>query len=70
MTTYDDAANGATQVTVGNKAIQQDNMFGLISASTTDTMYPTLKAAGVPIVGLANVPAYTTDRNAFGNTGH
>jgi len=69
MTKYDDAANGSTQVTVANKAIQQDTMFGLISASTVDTMYPSLKAAGVPIVGLANVPAYTNDRNAFGNNG-
>ncbi len=69
MATYDDAANPSTQVTVANKAIQSDNVFGLISASTTDTMYPTLKAAGVPIVGLANVPAYTNDRNAFGTTG-
>jgi branched-chain amino acid transport system substrate-binding protein len=67
--TYDDGANPATQVTVANKAIQQDNMFSLISASTTDTMYPSLKAAGVPIVGLANSPAYTNDRNAFGNQG-
>ncbi|MFA7324180.1 MAG: ABC transporter substrate-binding protein, partial [Candidatus Nanopelagicales bacterium] len=69
LTTYDDAANPATQVTVANKAVQQDNMFGLISASTTDTMYPTLKVANIPVVGLANVPAYTNDRNAFGTQG-
>jgi len=69
MSTYDDGANPATQVTVANKAIQQDNMFGLVSASTTDTMYPSLKAANVPVVGLANSPAFTNDRNVFGNSG-
>jgi len=69
LTTYDDAANGATQVTVANKAIQQDNMFGIVAASTTDTMFPTLKNANVPVVGLTNLPPYTTDRNAFGTTG-
>ena len=66
ISTYDDAANAATQVTVANKAIQQDEMFGIMSASTVDTMYNTLKTNNVPVTGLPNLPAYTTDRNTFG----
>ena len=69
VTTYDDAANAATQVTVANKAVQQDEMFGIMSASTVDTMYNTLKTNNVPVTGLPNLPAYTTDRNTFGAYG-
>jgi len=69
VTTYDDAASAATQVTVANKAIQQDQMFGIMSASTVDTMYNSLKSANVPVTGLPNLPAYTTDRNTFGAYG-
>ena len=69
VTTYDDAANASTQVTVANKAIQQDQMFGIMSGSTVDTMYNTLKSNNVPVTGLPNLPAYTTDRNTFGAYG-
>ncbi len=66
VTTYDDGANAASQVVVANKAVQQDEMFGVMSASTVDTMYNTLKQFNVPVTGLPNLPAYTTDRNTFG----
>lgn len=69
VTVYDDKADGATQSSVANKAIQQDNQFGIIEASTVDTMMSIFKAANVPVVGLTNLPAHGTDRNVFGATG-
>ena len=64
---YDDATNPTTQVSQAQKAIA-DNVFGLTSATSTVAMYPTLKNAGIPIVGFTN-PAFGTDLNAFGITG-
>ena len=69
LTTYDDQGSGATQSSVATKAIQQDNQFGVIEASTVDTMMPVFKASNVPVVGLTNLPAHGTDRNVFGVTG-
>ncbi|MDP2013312.1 MAG: ABC transporter substrate-binding protein [Actinomycetota bacterium] len=69
ITVYDDKADGGTQSSVANKAIQQDNVFGIIEASTVDTMMAIFKAQNVPVVGLANLPAHGTDRNVFGATG-
>ena len=66
---YDDKADGSTQSTVANKAVQQDNQFGIIEASTVDTMMAIFKAQNVPVVGLTNLPAHGTDRNVFGATG-
>ena len=64
---YDDATNPSTQVSVAQKAIG-DGVFGLTSATSTVSMYPTLKSAGIPIVGFTNA-AFGTDNNAFGITG-
>jgi len=69
ITVYDDKADGSTQSSVANKAIQQDNQFGIIEASTVDTMMALFKSANVPVVGLTNLPAHGTDRNVFGATG-
>jgi len=67
FTVYDDATNPSTQVSVAQKAIG-DNMFGLTAATSTVSMFPTLKSANIPIVGFTN-PAFGTDLNAFGITG-
>ena len=70
VTVYDDKADGSTQAQVANKAVQQDNVFGLVQASTADTMFPMLKAANVPVINvLGNVPAAGQDRNVFGGSG-
>jgi len=69
VTVYDDKADGSTQSSVANKAIQQDNQFGIVEASTVDTMMPLFKSQNVPVVGLTNLPAHGTDRNVFGATG-
>lgn len=68
-TAYDDQATGSTQSTVATKLVQQDDMFGVLTASTADTMYPMLKQNNVPVMGLPNLPAYGTDANVFGITG-
>jgi len=64
---YDDGTNPSSQVSQAQKAIG-DNVFGLTSATSTVSMYPTLKSAGIPIVGFTNA-AFGTDNNAFGITG-
>ena len=69
ITVYDDKADGSTQSSVANKAIQQDNVFGIVEASTVDTMMAIFKNANVPVVGLTNLPAHGTDSNVFGATG-
>lgn len=68
-TLYDDKSEGATQTTVANKAIQSDKVFGIVSASQADTMYPELNRSSVPVTGLANLPPYATDLNTFGMNG-
>lgn len=65
---YDDGSNGSTQVTSAQKAIQQDQVFGLTAQTNTTSMYQTLKDQGIPVTGFSN-PAFGTDRNAFGTTG-
>ncbi len=69
VTLYDDQASGATQSGVATKAVQQDGVFGIVEATTADTMFPMLKQQNVPVIGLTNLPAQGTDRNAFGATG-
>ena len=64
---YDDGTNPSSQVSQAQKAIG-DSVFGLTSATSTVSMYPTLKSAGIPIVGFTNA-AFGTDNNAFGITG-
>ena len=69
ITVYDDKADGSTQSSAANKAILQDNVFGIVEASTVDTMMAIFKNSNVPVVGLTNLPAHGTDRNVFGATG-
>ena len=64
---YDDATNPSTQVSVAQKAIG-DNVFGLTAHTSTVSMFPTLKSAGIPVTGFSN-PSFGTDRNAFGVVG-
>ncbi|MFA7323499.1 MAG: ABC transporter substrate-binding protein, partial [Candidatus Nanopelagicales bacterium] len=64
---YDDQTNPSSQVSQAQKAIE-DNVFGLTTTTSTVSMYPTLKAAGIPIVGFSNA-AFGTDPNAFSITG-
>ncbi|MDD2857955.1 MAG: ABC transporter substrate-binding protein [Candidatus Nanopelagicales bacterium] len=61
---YDDQTNSSSQISAAQKAIG-DNVFGLVATTSTVSMYPTLKSAGIPIVGFSN-PAFGTDNNAFG----
>jgi len=69
LTTYDDQSNGQLQPAVGAKAIGADGNWGMIIASGAETMFPTLKADNVPVVGPANTNPFGTDRNAFGASG-
>ena len=64
---YDDATSAAQQISEVQKAIG-DGVFGLTTTTSTVSMYPTLKSAGIPITGFSN-PAFGTDNNAFGVTG-
>jgi len=66
---YDDQGSGATQSTLVSKALDQDGVFSMLEATVADTMFPALKSANVPTIGLTNLPAQSTDRNAFGATG-
>lgn len=66
---YDDQSNGQIQPSVGTKAIDSDGNFGIVIASGAETMFPAMKAAGVPIVGPANTAPFGSDRNAFGASG-
>ena len=67
LNVYDDGTNPSTQVTQVQKAIG-DGVFGLTAHTSTVSMYPTLKDAGIPVTGFSN-PAFGTDRNAFGVVG-
>ncbi|MDO9484674.1 MAG: ABC transporter substrate-binding protein [Actinomycetota bacterium] len=64
---YDDQTNPSSQVSQAQKAIG-DNIFGLTAHTSTVSMFPTLKTAGIPVTGFSN-PAFGTDRNAFGIVG-
>ena len=64
---YDDVTNPSQQISEVQKAIG-DGAFGLTTTTSTVAMYPTLKAAGIPITGFSN-PAFGTDLNAFGDAG-
>ena len=64
---YDDQTNPSTQVTVMQQAIG-DNNFGVSTATSTVSGYPTLKDQGIPVTGF-NAQAFGQDRNAFGVTG-
>ncbi|MDO9484675.1 MAG: ABC transporter substrate-binding protein [Actinomycetota bacterium] len=64
---YDDQTNPSSQISQAQKAMG-DNVFGLTAHTSTVSMYPTLKEAGIPVTGFNN-PAFGTDRNAFGVAG-
>lgn len=68
-TVYDDKSDGSTQVTVANKALLSDKVFGIVAASQADTMYPELNRQNVPTTGLSSLPPYGTDLNTFGFNG-
>ena len=61
---YDDQSNPSTQVSVTNKALQDDHIFGLVLTSATDAAFPLFKAQGIPVTGFQSLPM-STDRNAF-----
>ena len=64
---YDDQTNPSAQISQVQKGLGE-NMFGFTSTTSTVSMYPTLKSAGIPITGFSN-PAFGTDINAFGDAG-
>jgi len=66
---YDDQGSGAMQTTVATKAVQGDDVFGVVSAGINDTMFPIFKRENLPVTGLANQPPFGSDRNVFGATG-
>jgi ABC-type branched-subunit amino acid transport system substrate-binding protein len=68
MKVYNDETNASTQISVVQKAMQSDNIFGLTGQTSTTSMYPTLKENNIPVTGFSN-PAFGTDRNAFGDSG-
>jgi len=68
MIGYDDMASAATQVTVANKAMTNDHVFGIVMTSANDAAFPTFKAANLPVTGF-NVLAMATDKNTFSVTG-
>jgi branched-chain amino acid transport system substrate-binding protein len=68
MIGYDDQASAATQVTVANKAMNSDHVFGIVMTSANDAAFPTFKAANLPVTGF-NVLAMATDKNTFSVTG-
>jgi len=65
---YNDETNASTQISVVQKAMLSDNIFGLTAQTSTTSMYPTLKENNIPVTGFSN-PAFGTDRNAFGDSG-
>jgi ABC-type branched-subunit amino acid transport system substrate-binding protein len=68
MIGYDDMASAATQVTVANKAMTNDHVFGIVMTSANDAAFPTFKAANLPVTGF-NVLAMSSDANTFSVTG-
>ena len=56
-TVYDDMSDGTRQSAVASKAIDQDQMYGLLHASQADTMFAMLHQQNVPVTGLAIQPA-------------
>ncbi|MDO8731544.1 MAG: ABC transporter substrate-binding protein [Actinomycetota bacterium] len=69
VTVYDDKAEGATQSTQVNKALQQDNQFGFIHGSTTDASLALMRAVNAPVIVAGSTPLSATDRNVFGFNG-
>ena len=67
--TNDDLGDGASQSTAARNAVQQQQAFGIISASRVDTMFDFLGTQGVPVVGYPGQPAYAEDDNVFGYSG-
>jgi len=68
MKVYDDQSSPTSQVSAAQQAIQSDKVFGLTAQTSTVSMYPTLKEAGIPVTGFSN-QAFNSDRNAFAATG-
>jgi len=67
LTVYDDMASGGQQTVQAQKAVGE-NIFGLLSTSSTDAMFAYLKSQNIPVTGF-NANAMSTDRNAFSATG-
>jgi branched-chain amino acid transport system substrate-binding protein len=65
----DDLGDGAAQVTAARNAVQQQQAFGIISASRVDTMFDFLATQSIPVVGYPGQPAYAEDDNVFGYSG-
>jgi branched-chain amino acid transport system substrate-binding protein len=65
----DDLGDGAAQVTAARNAVQQQQAFGIISASRVDTMFDFLATQSIPVVGYPGQPAYVEDENVFGFAG-
>lgn len=68
LSKYDDASDGATQITAVNQALQRDHVFGLVNIVNAETMFPILARDNVPTIGLT-LPPTGVYRNAFGATG-
>lgn len=67
-TVYDDQGSSSGQTTAATKALDQDNVFGIVVGSSTDSMEPLLLQRNVPVTGY-NQLAMATNRNAFSATG-
>ena len=65
----DDQGDGARQVTTARSLIQDQQVFAIVATVRNDTMFPFLKQNNVPIFASPSVPAFGTDRNAFGISG-
>ncbi|MEI7453763.1 MAG: ABC transporter substrate-binding protein, partial [Actinomycetes bacterium] len=50
---YNDETNASTQISVVQKAMLSDNIFGLTAQTSTTSMYPTLKENNIPVTGFS-----------------
>jgi ABC-type branched-subunit amino acid transport system substrate-binding protein len=65
----DDQGDGARQVTTARSLVQDEQVFAIVATIRNDTMFPFLKQNNVPVFASPSVPAFGTDRNAFGISG-
>ncbi|MEI7453206.1 MAG: ABC transporter substrate-binding protein [Actinomycetes bacterium] len=68
LSKYDDASNGAGQITAESQAVDRDQVLAINYAAAVDTMFPALKALNLPAFGTGLPPA-ATDFNVFGSGG-